>query len=303
VQPATTYAAVEVHEDEKVAIAAEPYDTKEKESIFKVDYLSHGVMPVRLIVTNNGDRPISLRDARILFLTAEGEKIQAAEPEDVERLMTQKERQGSKIPMPGPIPSIKLKPKASNQEIEQDFNTFEYQALVVEAHTTRAGFLFYDVSQLDHPLKGAKLHLHKLRTPTARNYSTSRFPSTSTSSRNRTRCTSDIACDMILSRGSPLRIRKSYENQQLCLAPSAHFARSGAQYCRIRGVSLNQLINTAVAQMIAAHSTSNYISIRAKRANLPRTLEILSRAGAGNPPIEGDELPESWKDRSATRNK
>ena len=128
-----------------------------------MDYLSHGVMPVRLIITNNGDRPISLRDARILFLTAEGEKIQAAEPEDIERLMTQKERQGSKIPMPGPIPSIKLKPKASNQEIEQDFNTFEYQALVVEAHTTRAGFLFYDVSQLDHPLKGAKLHLHKLR--------------------------------------------------------------------------------------------------------------------------------------------
>jgi len=27
-----------------VAIAAEPYDTKEKESIFRVDYLSHGVM-------------------------------------------------------------------------------------------------------------------------------------------------------------------------------------------------------------------------------------------------------------------
>ncbi len=163
VQPATTFAAVEVHDDEKVAIAAEPYDTKEKESIFHVDYLSHGVIPIRLIVTNNGDRPISLRDARILFLTAAGDKIQAAEPEDVERLMTQKERQGGKIPMPGPIPSIKLKPKASNKEIEEDFDQFEYQALVVEPHTTRAGFLFYDVSQLDHPLIGAKLHLHKLR--------------------------------------------------------------------------------------------------------------------------------------------
>jgi hypothetical protein len=163
VQPATTFAAVEVHDNEKVAIAVEPYDTKERESIFRVDYLSHGVMPVRLIVTNNGDRPISLRDARILFITAAGDKIQAAEPEDVERLMTQKERQGAKIPMPGPIPSIKLKPKASNKEIEADFDTFEYQALVVEPHTTRAGFLFYDVSDLDHPLKGAKLHLHKLR--------------------------------------------------------------------------------------------------------------------------------------------
>jgi hypothetical protein len=163
VEPATTFAAVEVHDKEKVAIAAEPYDTKEKEALFRVDYLSHGVMPVRLIVTNLGDRPISLRDARILFLTAAGDKIQAAEPEDVERLMTQKERQGGKIPMPGPIPAIKLKPKASNQEIEADFDTFEYQALVVEPHTTRAGFLFYDVSELDHPLKGAKLHLHKLR--------------------------------------------------------------------------------------------------------------------------------------------
>jgi hypothetical protein len=163
VQAATTYADVEVHDQEKVAIAAEPYDTREKASIFRVDYLAHGVMPVRLIVTNLGDHPISLRDARILFLTAAGDKIQAAEPEDVERLMTRKEREGKKIPMPGPIPSIKLKPKASNKEIEQDFNTFEYGALVVEPHTTRAGFLFYDVSELDHPLVGAKLHLHKLR--------------------------------------------------------------------------------------------------------------------------------------------
>ncbi len=80
VQPATSFAAVEVHEQEKVAIAAEPYDTRQKESIFRVDYLSHGVMPVRLIVTNSGARPISLRDARILFITAGGDKIQAAEP-------------------------------------------------------------------------------------------------------------------------------------------------------------------------------------------------------------------------------
>ena len=131
VEPATTFAAVEVHEDEKVAIAAEPYDTREKEAIFHVDYLKHGVMPVRLVITNNGNRPISLSDARILFMTAAGEKIQAADPEDVERLMSRKEREGGKIPMPGPIPNIKLKPKASDKLIEQDFDTFEYQALVV----------------------------------------------------------------------------------------------------------------------------------------------------------------------------
>src|SRR6202167_2857831 len=163
VQPASSFAAVEVHDKEKVAIAAEPYDTKEKESLFRVDYLAHGVMPVRLVVTNLGDRPISLRGARILFLTAAGDKIQAAEPEDVERLMTRKEREGSKIPMPGPIPAIKLKPKASDKEIESDFNTYEFQALVVEPDTTRAGFLFYDVSGLTRPLQGALLNLHTIK--------------------------------------------------------------------------------------------------------------------------------------------
>ena len=163
VQPAPTFAAVDVHEDEKVAIAAEPYDTREKEAIFRVDYLSHGVMPVRLIVTNNGDRPISMLEARILFITAAGDKIQVAEPKDVERLMTRKEREGGTIPLPAPLPNIKLKPVASITEIEKDFDTFEYNALKVEPHTTRAGFLFYDVSGLDHPLEGAKLYLRKVR--------------------------------------------------------------------------------------------------------------------------------------------
>lgn len=163
VQPATSFPAVEVHPDEHVAIAVEPYETREKEHIFRVDYIDHDVMPVRLIITNLGDKPISLRDARILFETANGDRIQAAEPEDVERLMTRKERMGSKIPMPAPLPPIHTKPKGSNEEIEQDFDTFEYSALAVEPHTTRAGFLFYDVSGLSHPLVGAKLYVRSIR--------------------------------------------------------------------------------------------------------------------------------------------
>lgn len=163
IQPATDFAAVEVHKDEKLAIAAEPYDTRDKMALFRVDYLAHGVMPIRLIVTNNSDRPISLRDARIIFVTATGDRIQAADPEDIERLMTRKEREGGRVPMPGPLPSIHLKPKASDKEIEQDFDTFEFQALVVEPHTTRAGFLFYDLSGLNHPLKDGILNLHTIK--------------------------------------------------------------------------------------------------------------------------------------------
>jgi hypothetical protein len=65
--------------------------------------------------------------------------------------------------MPGPIPPIHTKPKGSNSEIEQDFNTFEYSALAVEPHTTRAGFLFYVVEGLSHPLIDAKLYLRDIR--------------------------------------------------------------------------------------------------------------------------------------------
>jgi hypothetical protein len=163
VEPATSFPAVEVHADERVAIAIEPYDTKEKESIFRVDYLRYGVMPVRLIVTNLGDQPISLSDARILFETAAGDRIQAAEAEDIERMMTRTAGTGRQIPLPAPLPPIRTKPKTKDKQIEADFNTFEYQALVVEPHTTRAGFLFYDVSGLDHSLEGGHLYLRELR--------------------------------------------------------------------------------------------------------------------------------------------
>ena len=163
VQPATTFPAMEIHNDEHVAIAVEPYDTKEKESIFRIDYIAHDVMPVRLIVTNLGDKPISLRDARILFETAHGDRIQAAEPEDVERMMTRINRKGKTIPLPAPLPPIHTKAKDVDALVQQDFDTFEYAALAVEPHTTRAGFLFYDMTGLSNPLVGAKLYVRSIR--------------------------------------------------------------------------------------------------------------------------------------------
>jgi hypothetical protein len=161
---ASTYAAFDAHADEKVTIAAEPFDTKEKESIFRVDYLKNEFMPIRIIVTNNGDRAISLVDARINFISAAGDKIPAAEPEDVERRMTHVSNTGRKIPMPAPLPPMGGKPKTPDSKIEQDFAEFEYAAIAVEPHTTRAGFLFYDMEGLGpDPLRGAKLNLRMLR--------------------------------------------------------------------------------------------------------------------------------------------
>lgn len=162
VTAATRFPAVEVHRKEDVAIAVEPYETKEKQDLFNFhDYYKYGVMPVRLIVTNNGDQPINLRDARILFETGDGQRVQAAEPADVERLMGNYDPRPLNVPTP--LPGIHFHHKNHDKQIEDDFNTFEYQALAVEPHTTRAGFLFYVLGNANDPLKGADLYLYELR--------------------------------------------------------------------------------------------------------------------------------------------
>ncbi|MGC2163909.1 MAG: hypothetical protein WA634_18550 [Silvibacterium sp.] len=161
---ASTYASFDAHAAERVVIAAEPYDTKEKGKIFRVPYVDNNFMPIYIVVTNNGDKPISLDQARIDFISAKGDKIPAAVPDDVERRMTRIHGPGRGIPLPAPLPPIKSKPKSPNKKIEQDFSDFEYSAVTVPPHSTRAGFLFYDMQGLGNaPLKGATLNLRDLR--------------------------------------------------------------------------------------------------------------------------------------------
>jgi len=61
------------------------------------------------------------------------------------------------------------------------------------------------------------------------------------------------------------------------------------------GVALNQLINVAVAEKVSALRTEDYFRERGRRADRAETLRILARAGKGNLPIKGDELPAEWK--------
>ena len=60
------------------------------------------------------------------------------------------------------------------------------------------------------------------------------------------------------------------------------------------GIAVNQLINIALAEKISAMRTEEFFRERARRASRARTLAILARAGKGNPPIPGDELPSGW---------
>ncbi len=56
------------------------------------------------------------------------------------------------------------------------------------------------------------------------------------------------------------------------------------------GVSLNQLIDVAVAEKVSALRTEIYLHERICRANHEETLRILDRAVKGDPPTKGDKV-------------
>ncbi len=160
----TDYAASDTHASEQVTIAAEPFDTPEKAKFFRVNYLEYGFMPIRVIITNNGDKPINITDARIQFISAAGDTIPAALPEEVERAMDKTHNPAAPgVKLPFPLPNIHGLSKDKDKQINDDFNILGFQAYAVEAHSTQSGFLFYDTNGLDRPvLKGAQLYLKRL---------------------------------------------------------------------------------------------------------------------------------------------
>jgi len=56
------------------------------------------------------------------------------------------------------------------------------------------------------------------------------------------------------------------------------------------GVGLNQLVNAALAEKPSATRTESYFREQAARADIARAIEILKKAGAGNPMLPGDEI-------------
>ena len=107
VRDAQTYPAHDIHNDEKVSIAADPYDTNEKSAIFTQKYAESGYLPVFLVVTNNGDEPVSVQSLRVELVTGNRTKILPASMDDLYRRFSKVKRRGDEPrtnPLPYPFP-------------------------------------------------------------------------------------------------------------------------------------------------------------------------------------------------------
>lgn len=161
--PAPRYPAHDTHE--QITIAADPGDTKETAPHTRLDYLGHGFMPIRIIVTNDSSQPLSLDDARILFISANDVAENAATNEELDRGIFQlRNIKGKEIPLPAPLPPITRKPKPVDNQIRLDDRDFGFKTSSVAPHSTEAGWLYYDIRDFNEPvLKGATIELRKVR--------------------------------------------------------------------------------------------------------------------------------------------
>ena len=158
---ASEYAAHDEHASEHVTVAAEPCEEQKSCSFFRLNYIDHGLLPIRVIITNDSDKALSLEDARMQFISASNDKLPAATTEDLDRRMfTFKNAQGTRIPMIG----IKVHHPV-DKKIEDDDRDFGFKTTTVAPHSTLAGYLIYDVQPLDEPaLRHAELYVKMIHT-------------------------------------------------------------------------------------------------------------------------------------------
>jgi len=152
---AKSYPAHDEHPTEAVAVGLDPYDSPNKLEIFTVNYPQNGLLPIFVVVTNDGDQPVSLANMNAQLETGDRTKISPSTQEDVYRRLSRPSTSGKASPLPWPT---KVK-GAVSQKTKDEIERAQFAAKAVEPHSTQSGFMFFDVSDIAAPLAGAHFYL------------------------------------------------------------------------------------------------------------------------------------------------
>jgi hypothetical protein len=157
---AKTYPAHDEHPTEHATLALDPYDMADKASIFTVHYSDIGFLPIFVIITNDGDQPISLADVTTQLVTVNRTKIPPATEDDISRRLANPSLSATPNPLPWPKKKVK---NGVSQDAQDEIQNSRFAARAVEPHATQAGFMFFDVSGISAPLAGATFYLTGVR--------------------------------------------------------------------------------------------------------------------------------------------
>ncbi|MEP6644790.1 MAG: hypothetical protein ABJA69_09835 [Acidobacteriaceae bacterium] len=158
-KPAATYAAHDQHSDEKVTVAVDLYDTPEKANIFSAHYAEAGMLPIFVVVTNDGDQPVVMTGMKAELVTMDRSKLAPATVDDIYRRLSHPAPRNN---YPLPFPTGKIKGGVNKQTLGE-IKRSQFEARAVEPHSTQAGFIFFDVADLSGTLSGARFYLTGVR--------------------------------------------------------------------------------------------------------------------------------------------
>ena len=159
---ANTYACKDAHATEKVTAAIDLYNTSPKDNIFITPYNQEGILPVFLVITNDGDQPITVNNMRAQLVTAGRAKMESLTTDEIFRRVAHISGSTTPPPRVGPIPLSGNKNKKAQKQYEEIMSA-NFMAAAVEPHTTKSGFLFFDVSNVKQSVEGAHIYLTGVR--------------------------------------------------------------------------------------------------------------------------------------------
>jgi hypothetical protein len=160
---ANTYASRDAHPTEKVTAAIELYNAPPKSDIFITPYVQEGLLPVFVVITNDGDQPVALTSMRAEMVTSGRAKLEALNNDDIFRRVAHISGSSTSPTRVSPIP---LPGGNKNKKVQKQYEEIvaaNFAAQAVEPHTTKSGFLFFDIFNVKQPTQGAHVYLTGIR--------------------------------------------------------------------------------------------------------------------------------------------
>ena len=109
------------------------------------------------------EEPVSLAQLDIKLITKKRVKLLPMDSDDIYRRIGHQKRDPSAPGVQLPIPLPKSKPRSVSKDARLEVEAMQFMARAVEPKTTRAGFITFDISDLENPLAGARLEISGLR--------------------------------------------------------------------------------------------------------------------------------------------
>jgi hypothetical protein len=169
VKPVETYPHRQTSEE--ITIAAEPMETDDQthEAFGKVNPYRYGVLPVLLVIRNDGPDAIKVDRLKLIYTLPDGTRIEATPPQDVRFI------HGTQAPnrLPGLAGGTIIKKTPKNPLAEWEIEGRAFAAKMVPAGQSASGFVYFQVPQssaaasvyisgLEDPVSGKELYYFEI---------------------------------------------------------------------------------------------------------------------------------------------